>query len=69
MATIVCYQTGTVVAHISDCTEALCGALADASTQSHEGTVVARREADGRWGYVRPSERLPSDVVVYCPEP
>ena len=66
MANLICYQTGTIVAHISEATERLAGALADASTQSPEGTVVARKGVDGTWDYVRPSERVPADVVVYC---
>lgn len=59
------YQTGNVLAHISEATERLCGALQDAANESPQGTVVARKTDKG-WDYVRPSERIDGDVTVYC---
>ena len=65
MSNIICYQTGTILAPASESTERLAGALADAASESPEGTVLARL-VDGVWDYVRPDCREPGDVVVYC---
>lgn len=63
MAHLYDYQTGTELAPASDLTPRLAGALAD--TTSPEGLVLARLTPQG-WDYVRPDERKPGDVVVYC---
>lgn len=56
------YQTGEALqGKVSD---ELAGALADAASESAEGTCVARL-VDGVWEYVRPSAREPGDVTVF----
>lgn len=65
MASLYDYQTGTILAPMSDTTVRLRGALDDAAAESPEGTVLARY-TDGVWDYVRPDCREPGDAVVYA---